>query len=227
MRLHSLLAIFAVAALAATAFTPRSARAEALTEEERAKLAEPERGFYAEFDFGSFIFMGSKPCANSNNGCGAGDLTRPGILTGVGLGSDIGKNLQFGAHIWATTNNSTGQIFDVNGTQILGPDAQAMLVVGYLKGLYPTGPRFNWTARVSAGMMLGTPKPSRLYAFDPQEHVDDPSGGDNSPVLGFGAGMEYYTKLRHFSIGAEFSLNYALGPGGLAIQLYPVIKYTF
>lgn len=190
------------------------AEAAPLTEEEREKLAMPERGFYTEFDFGSTILTNT--------------LTDPGILVGVGVGADIGKYIQVGGHFWASTNNSSGVPVSSSSGDILPPDAHMLLLMGDLKLLYPASKRFNWIARVSAGIMTGTPKPSRLFDFEAQadDHVADPMGGDNSPVFGAGIGVEYYTRLRHFSIGAEAAID-IISAGGMGLRFYPVIKYTF
>ena len=40
-------------------------------------------------------------------------------------------------------------------------------------------------------------------------------------------GVEYYTKLRHLSIGLEAAFQSLLLPFAFGVQVYPTVKYTF
>jgi hypothetical protein len=40
-------------------------------------------------------------------------------------------------------------------------------------------------------------------------------------------GIEYYTALRHISVGLELDTQALLAPTAIGFQLYPTAKYTF
>ena len=42
-----------------------------------------------------------------------------------------------------------------------------------------------------------------------------------------GPGIEYFTKLRHFSIGAAADVVYATKAGAVGFAVYPTVRYTF
>ncbi|HEX9307065.1 MAG TPA: adventurous gliding motility protein CglE [Anaeromyxobacter sp.] len=46
-------------------------------------------------------------------------------------------------------------------------------------------------------------------------------------VFAGGPGIEYFTKLRHFSIGAAADLVYAQKAGAVGFAVYPTVRYTF
>jgi hypothetical protein len=51
--------------------------------------------------------------------------------------------------------------------------------------------------------------------------------GTSDVVLAAGPGVEYFTKLRHFSIGAAADVVYATSAGVFGFALYPTVRYTF
>jgi hypothetical protein len=107
------------------------------------------------------------------------------------------------------------------------PDVQASLVTGGVKAVYPLGDRLEVHGLVGGGMLMSNPAPEQVFDFDVATQLEDPdSVATGSTVLfGGGGGMQYYTRLRHFSVGADLSVW--TGGGGLIVTLYPTIKYTF
>ena len=55
------------------------------------------------------------------------------------------------------------------------------------------------------------------------------TGAFGSPHVDASLGVEYYTKLRHVSVGLEADFQALLPPGPMAygIHVYPTLKYTF
>jgi hypothetical protein len=51
--------------------------------------------------------------------------------------------------------------------------------------------------------------------------------GTTDVVVAAGPGVEYYTKLRHFSVGVAADLVYATKAGAAGFALYPTVRYTF
>ena len=48
-----------------------------------------------------------------------------------------------------------------------------------------------------------------------------------SGVVGGGLGFEYFTSLRHLSVGLDADFFYLLGPSSMMLSITPNLKYTF
>jgi hypothetical protein len=58
--------------------------------------------------------------------------------------------------------------------------------------------------------------------FSPKQLLPD------SDILVFaGPGVEYYTRLRHFSVGLEVSGNYLINSGSFGFAVTPNLRYAF
>lgn len=192
-------------------------------------------GFYSEFDFGTMKVLGGD----------AGSNSQAGVMAGFAIGADVGKFLKVEGRMLNSTLDGSGKIYKINegnatlaskypcpdgstGTACVAwPDIQVSLVTANLKLVYPVNDRVNIHALVGGGAMLGNPTPAQMFKFDPKAQIEDPNSvqSGNTPVFGGGAGMEYYTHLRHFSVGgdvAAWSMS-----GGIALTIFPTIKYTF
>jgi hypothetical protein len=51
--------------------------------------------------------------------------------------------------------------------------------------------------------------------------------GSSEFLVGGGPGFEYFTKLRHFSVGAAVDVVYATKAGAAGYAIYPTLRYTF
>jgi hypothetical protein len=51
--------------------------------------------------------------------------------------------------------------------------------------------------------------------------------GDDDLVVQGGLGVEYFTHLRHFSVGAAADYVYATKAATGGIAVYPTVRYTF
>ena len=58
---------------------------------------EIERGFYAEFDFGTLMYLGD-----------AGANVQPGVMAGFAVGADVGQYLKIEGRMLNATNDSSG-----------------------------------------------------------------------------------------------------------------------
>ena len=200
---------------------------------------EIERGVYTEFDFGTLLFLGGD----------AADNVQPGVMAGFGIGTDIGRHLKLELRMLNSTADSSGTIYretgevnipdeiternpcadDPNQACTTAPDVQASLVTGGIKGVYPLSPRLEIQGIVAGGVLLGNPSPEQMFEFNPDTQLVDPTSVEtgSTPIFGFGAGIEYYTRLRHFSVGANAAVWLVPGPGGMMATVFPTIKYTF
>lgn len=67
-------------------------------------------------------------------------------------------------------------------------------------------------ARVSAGYVFYSPT-----ALIPKSDV----------LISAGPGIEYFTRLRHFSIGIEANLNFLAMTGSVGFSILPTVRYAF
>lgn len=51
--------------------------------------------------------------------------------------------------------------------------------------------------------------------------------GTTDTIVGAGPGVEYYTRLRHFSVGLGADVVYALKAKAAGLAVYPTVRYTF
>lgn len=192
-------------------------------------------GFYTEFDFGAVKILGGD----------AGSNSQAGVMAGFAIGTDIGKYLKLEGRMLNSTADGNGKIYEIsendqtlrdknpcpsgnaNDACVAWPDLQISLVTADLKLVYPMSDRMNLHALVGGGALLGNPKPDQMFKFDPRAQIEKPTSVEsgNSPVFGAGAGLEYYTHLRHFSVGGDIAFWSA--SGGSIITIFPTIKYTF
>ncbi|WP_224368441.1 adventurous gliding motility protein CglE [Hyalangium versicolor] len=135
----------------------------------------------------------------------------------IEVGIDIGERLSLGLFVLGTQNragsdyvgNSGGAASGDFSTLVPGVTLRAHLVG------FPDSQDVNRTfiyARVGAGYALFSPK---LLLPD-------------SDILVFaGPGVEYYTRLRHFSVGFEVTGSYLVSSGTVGFALMPSLKYAF
>ena len=197
---------------------------------------EVERGLYTEFDFGTLAYLGD-----------AGSNVQPGVMAGFAVGSDIGRYLKVELRMLNATSDSTGTIYEVGGVPseiadrnpcpsgnpgaacTAGPDVQSTLVTAGLKAVYPVSERFEVQLLGGGGVLLGNPAPSQIFEFNPESQLVDPTSVESGStvIMGGGAGIEFYTHLRHFSVGADLAVWIAPEFGGMMVTVFPTIKYTF
>lgn len=220
--------------------SPALAQTPAATAPKKAALPpEVERGVYTEFDFGTVAFLGGDAAKN----------VQPGVMAGFGMGTDIGRYLKVELRMLNSTADSSGTVYRETGTvnipqEVLernpcpddpaqacttAPDVQVSLVTGGIKGVYPLSDRLEIQGIVAGGVLLGNPAPDQIFEFNPDTQLVDPTSVEtgSSPIFGFGGGVEYYTHLRHFSVGANAAVWLVPGPGGMMATVFPTIKYTF
>jgi hypothetical protein len=184
--------------------------APTLQEDPRAaKFKDVERGFFVGFDAGWLAFFktptadeAKHPYAGSDGGLSGG------ILIGANVGVDLGSRLAI-------------SIFAVGANEKADVDYGAFSL--YAAGL---DVRYAfWSMKDRNGW-------ERLFAY---AHARGgyartwPAGlfGDVETLAAGGVGIEYFTRLRHFSVGAALDGVYALKAGAPGWSLYPTVRYTF
>ncbi|MFL5320498.1 MAG: adventurous gliding motility protein CglE [Myxococcaceae bacterium] len=176
-------------------------------DKEAETYSEIERGVYFGVE-GGFNFLLNAP--NS----GPSSL---GQMAAVEIGYDIGDRLSIGGFVQFSANRAGADYFGKSGGVASG-DFSALVpgavVRGNLVGFNDNQEvRRTWIyVRGGAGYVL----------FSPKQLLPDPD------ILVFaGPGIEYYTRLRHFSVALEVTGSYLVTSGSLGFQITPNLRYAF
>ncbi len=204
-----LLAAAALAALLPCAASSQEA-APPMPEDPRApRYREVERGFYTGFEVG-FLGLFKTDTADTSKfpfaGNGGGAAT--GILVGATVGVDV-------------TNNLAVSLFGIGSSEAAGASYggfSIFAVGGDLRLSIPLARDANGVDRLFAyvhgrGGPLWT-RPKGLF-------------GDTDLYLAGGPGLEYFTHLRHFSVGLAADLAYVVKVKSYGIAVGPTVRYTF
>lgn len=199
-----------VAFFLAASLLPVGAGAQA-----EAKLAEVERGVWAASHAGAVYYL---ELPGENPG------TAFGSLIGIEVGFDLLRELQIGVLAWGQSVGAPADYKGISDDSIdpkrTRGDFQTMMVGGglrwsFLKLADENGiDRTYFFVRAGAGATFSRP----VGILDEQG------------IFGLGGlGVEYFTQLRHFSVGVELDWLGLFGELGEAhaLTLLPHLKYTF
>lgn len=172
---------------------------------------EVERGFYVGVNAGAH-YIHNAPAAE-----GAVRPSSLGQQAQVELGVDIGSHLSVGLFLTGTANRFGSDYHGLSGGSVSGdvtsltPGAVLRLhALGFADG---HGVKRTWLyLRGGAGYAMFFPR-----AMLPEAEI----------MVFAGPGIEYYTKLRHFSVGIELTGSYLVGSGALGISVTPNLRYAF
>ncbi len=214
----------AAAAFIVGALVPAAALAQAESEaaaplEDRPalKINEVERGFYFGAEAGGLFLFSPKGTS------GSGFST--GRTAGITVGGDIGEFASLGLMVLGTHTDTPSAFIapqPKEGSQLQAPlrGDFSSLVLGATAKISLLGTpdangvkRFFIYVRAGGGLALTGPKD-----FFP----------DNSDILLLGgAGCEYFTHLRHFSIGIDADFVLGLKYFGAGFMVSPNLRYAF
>ncbi len=211
--MRSTLRIAAVAAFLVSfvAFAQEKGLGSALKDKEAVTFNEIERGFFLGVGGGPFILL-APPSST-----GASSKLSPGQMATVEIGMDLGERLSLAVFFQGTANRAGSDYVGKSGGSASG-DYSAIAPGASLRANLVGFADVNdvkrtWVyARVGAGFMM----------FSPKQLLPDPD------ILVFGGpGVEYYTRLRHFSVGIELTGAFLLTSGTLGFALTPNLRYAF
>jgi hypothetical protein len=176
-----------------------------------ARFADVERGFFIAFEAG-YMGLLETPTADrerfplaAEGGGRAGALPMVGVLAGVDLGKRVAAALFFqGGNLRASDDD-----YGAFSLYTAGLDLK-VAVLGYRD-------RNDWERFYV--YVHGRGGVARTY----------PEGlfGTDEVIFAGGPGVEYYTRLRHFSIGLGADFFYASKAKAAGFALYPTVRYTF
>lgn len=191
--------------------------AEAATPSEGVAL-KVRRGFFTETDIGVFFTLG-----------GQNAYSNAQTYLQLGVGYDITENIELGAHFgigsnaqncFAVTDPSAGScsIRAGNVTKVFPDNFTLTYLDGSAAYLFRLADRFYIAPKLVGGYTL----------LDPAPLQNDQGTNVNSGFnVGGGIGIEYATYMDHFTIGADATVRYVIGPNIPTIAIFPRVKYTF
>ncbi len=173
---------------------------------------EIERGFFLGANAG---FWGTiVPPADASS-------SRPflgGQAVQLEIGYDIGERVSAALFFLGAATNRAGSDYKGLSAGSLSGDF-GMIVPGVTAKVRLVGfadsqeVKRSWLyARVSAGYVLYSPT-----ALIPQSDV----------LISVGPGFEYFTRLRHFSIGVEANFNFLALTSSVGFSILPTVRYAF
>lgn len=215
---RSLIAPVLIALAPSLALAQSSAEggARVVKDKRSAALNEIERGFYFGITAGGWFLV--NPPANAAPG--ATSAVRPfssGQMAQVEVGRDFGDRLSVAGFVMGTTNRAGADYIGKSGGLASG-DFSSIIPGGVVRAnllgfMDDQDVKRTWIyLRAGAGFAM----------FSPKTLLPDPD------VLVFGGpGVEYYTRLRHFSIGIEASGALLLTQGTFGFAITPNLRYAF
>jgi len=167
---------------------------------------EVERGFFLRTTFGAA--MAVTDMFGDSIGVVRENSLWPGPVLGLEIGYDLGQIASL--HVAVQGQQVLG--LQTRGTHESGADLTLLaLMLGGRINLVTTQ-RLGWYLKVGAGWMFTWP---------------ELAGVDWGFLVHGGTGLEYATKLRHFSLGLEVTAQYDIANGGVLVGLSPTLKYVF
>ncbi len=174
-----------------------------------AKFRDVERGWFVGFDLG-YLTLANTPTADQAKYSLAGDSggRAGGLVVGANTGMDLGSRVSLA-------------LFAQGGNLTAGANYGAF-------SLLSAGLDLRWAFR--AWRDRNDWERLFLYVHGRGSWARSyPEGlfGTQDTLLAGGIGVDYYTKLRHFSVGAAIDGVYATKAKTLGLAVYPTLRYTF
>ena len=172
---------------------------------------EIERGLYFSVSAGpSFILNPPAPSDKERP-------FSPGQGAQLEVGVDLGERLSLGLFVWGTSNRAGSEYVGFSNGAASGDFS--MLATGAVVRAHRVGfedaqgVQRTWLyVRGGAGYAL----------FRPKQLLPD------SDILVFaGPGLEYYTRLRHFSVGVEVTGTFLVSSQSFGFGVMPNLRYAF
>ncbi len=212
-RFATLCALSLLVSSSAVAQGKADAPARAVRDKEAVQFDEIERGFHFGLSFGGWFILNPPALP------GGRQPFSPGQMTQFELGMDFGERVAVDLFLAATANRA--------GSDYVGKSNPVGAASGDFFSLIPGASArvravgFNDSQDVKRTWIYG--RIGGGYAlFAPKALLPD---GD---VLIFvGPGVEYYTRLRHFSIGLEVLGTFLASNGSIGIAATPNLRYAF
>lgn len=172
---------------------------------------EIERGIYFAV-LGGPLFITNPPAAEGT--------PRPfssGPMAQVEVGVDLGEHVSVGLFLMGSSVRTSAQYVGNSGGAVSG-DFSALVPGAVLRARLVGFADSQEVKRTWFYLRAG----AGYAMFSPKRLLPD------SDILVFaGPGVEYYTRLRHFSVGLEVTGQYLVSGGSFGFAVAPNIRYAF
>ncbi len=200
-----------------------------------AEIREVERGFYFSVDAGGnyYLPLGApdilSPYAttgvtlapfgfvNVNEG-----WLSPGQRIGLRVGYDVLNNINVEASLVTNFNRGFVNLGEIQAGGLTGDVSHFAPALAARFAFFTTQRLFVYS-RLGLGLAFWLP-PGKAAQSVTGLFLPDFAMGVHTQVSG---GLEYYTQLRHLSIGFEVALQALIYPFAIGAMVYPTVKYTF
>jgi len=200
--------------LCAALLLPVSARAQfdseaaaPLEDKPAVQINEIERGLYIGLSAGGMLLFG--PEAKAGSGLSTGQHMA------ISIGYDLSERLSLGLMVLGTHVNTPAAFITESN---MGGDFSAQTIGALARVAVLSRPDENGINRLfvdlHAGAGLGLMGPKNFYP------------GSDIVLLG-GAGVEWFTRLRHFSVGIDADFLFGISNMGPGLMLSPKLRYSF
>ncbi|HTS83425.1 MAG TPA: adventurous gliding motility protein CglE [Myxococcaceae bacterium] len=178
---------------------------------------EIERGVFFGVDIGPAFLTGAPAPSGGNSPFSSGATLR------LEVGYDIGRFVSLSVFFAGTSYSANADYVGYSGGNASGDfsDIAAGLAVrwNFLGFADSQGVQRTWLyLKGAAGFALL--KPNALFS-------SDPTNSYGSILVFGGPGLQYYTRLRHFSVGVEIVGSYLLKPKSFGFAITPNLRYAF
>lgn len=188
------------------------AQAKAVEDRKVSAINEIERGFYFEARGGFWATL--NPPTSATN---AVSHFSPGQAAELDLGFDIGERVAIALSLLVTANRMPSDYTGFSGGTASGdygaliPGAGVKVRVVGLSDAQDV--RRTWIYVHGAGGAV---------LYNPQALLNK-----LDVLVSGGLGVEYFTKLRHFSLGLEANVNFFVLTQAVGFSVLPTVKYSF
>lgn len=174
-----------------------------------AKFKDVERGFFIGFEAG-YLGLVRTPTADPDKFplAGSGGGAAGGVLVGVLTGVDLGKRVSVAAYFQGG-NARARQDYGAFSLYAAGLDLKVAIL-----GRKDVNDWERFYVYLHGRGGYAKTYPQGLF-------------GTNDTIVGGGPGVEYYTRLRHFSIALGADMIYATKAKAAGFAVYPTVRYTF
>ena len=182
-----------------------------------APVDEVERGVFFGLDIGPSFITGAPAPSGGNSPFSTGATLR------LEFGVDLGRHFSLSLFFAGTTYRTDADYVGASGgsasgdfSSIAGGLAVRWNAIGFEDS---QGVQRTWLyLKAAAGYSLL--KPNALFS-------PDPTSSYGSILVFGGPGVQYYTRLRHFSVGVEVVASYLLKPKTFGFAVTPNLRYAF
>ncbi|MFL5261796.1 MAG: adventurous gliding motility protein CglE [Anaeromyxobacteraceae bacterium] len=173
------------------------------------RYAEVERGLFTNFEVG-WLQLFKTPVADVKKFpfAAAGGGSAGGFLVGASVGYDLTRHIALS--VYGLGGNLRGNIsYGAFSVFSAGGDLRASLIGARDRNEVE---RFYVYLHARGGLLVT--QPTGLF-------------GSDDVYLAGGPGIEYFTRLRHFSVGAAVDYAYVVKAKAPGLSVVPTVRYTF